>query len=47
MRRTRSRPWPDDHRPRVDSFLERLPDVPNRHATPMNWASGLVVAARI
>ncbi|MEU5980280.1 class I SAM-dependent methyltransferase [Streptomyces sp. NPDC047315] len=39
--------WPDDHQPRVDSFLERLPDVPNRHATPMNWASGLVVAARI
>ncbi|MEW2341194.1 hypothetical protein [Streptomyces griseoaurantiacus] len=47
MRRTRSRPWPDDHRPRVGSFLERLPDVPNWHATPTNWASGLVVAARI
>ncbi|UYQ62467.1 hypothetical protein [Streptomyces peucetius] len=39
--------WPEDHRPRVDAFLERLPDVPNWHATPMNWASGLVVAARI
>ncbi|GHA94768.1 O-methyltransferase [Streptomyces chryseus] len=39
--------WPEDHQPRVDGFLERLPDVPNWRATPMNWASGLVVAARI
>ncbi|MFH9728412.1 hypothetical protein ACH4M4_36495 [Streptomyces sp. NPDC017254] len=39
--------WPDDHRPRVDGFLERLPEVPNWRATPMCWASGLVVAARI
>ncbi|MGW3398751.1 O-methyltransferase [Streptomyces hydrogenans] len=38
--------WPDDHQPRVDGFLERLPDVPNWRATPMNWASGLVVAVR-
>ncbi|MGW6414374.1 O-methyltransferase [Streptomyces sp. NPDC055055] len=39
--------WPDDHQPRVDGFLERLPDVPNFRATPMRWASGLVVAARV
>lgn len=39
--------WPDDHQPRVDGFLERLPDVPNVRATPMRWASGLVVAARV
>ncbi|MFF5638726.1 O-methyltransferase [Streptomyces sp. NPDC012825] len=39
--------WPDDHQPRVDDFLERLPEVPNWRATHMSWASGLVVAARI
>lgn len=39
--------WPDDHQPRVDGFLERLPDVPNLRATPMAWASGLVIAARV
>lgn len=39
--------WPTDHQPRVDGFLEQLPEVPNWRATPMRWASGLVVAARI
>ncbi|TRV77229.1 hypothetical protein FKN01_15860 [Streptomyces sp. 130] len=39
--------WPDDHQSRVDDFLERMPEVSNWLATPMNWASGLVVAARI
>ncbi|MEU3652158.1 class I SAM-dependent methyltransferase [Streptomyces sp. NPDC032161] len=39
--------WPEDHQPRADGFLERLPDVHNLRATPMSWASGLVVAARI
>ncbi|MER6499841.1 class I SAM-dependent methyltransferase [Streptomyces sp. NPDC001455] len=39
--------WPEGHQSRVDEFLERLPDVLNWRATPMNWASGLVVAARI
>ncbi|MGA5497682.1 O-methyltransferase [Streptomyces cinereoruber] len=39
--------WPEDHQPRVDGFLERLPEVPNWRATPMSWSSGLVVAARI
>ncbi|MCM1964860.1 class I SAM-dependent methyltransferase [Streptomyces sp. G1] len=38
--------WPDDHQPRVDGFLRDLPDVPNLRATPMHWASGLVIAAR-
>ncbi|MZE80818.1 hypothetical protein GTY57_28860 [Streptomyces sp. SID5475] len=39
--------WPKDHQLRVDGFLEQLPEVPNWRATPMRWASGLVVAARI
>ncbi|MGW1430296.1 hypothetical protein ACWD6K_17005 [Streptomyces sp. NPDC002431] len=39
--------WPDGHQARVDGFLERLPEVPNFRATPLRWASGLVVAARI
>ncbi|MFF9073780.1 O-methyltransferase [Streptomyces sp. NPDC014872] len=39
--------WPEGHQPRVNGFLEQLPEVPNWRATPMNWASGLVVAARI
>lgn len=39
--------WPEDHQPRVDGFLEQLPDVPDWRATPMNWASGLVLAVRI
>ncbi|ATW48363.1 O-methyltransferase [Streptomyces peucetius] len=39
--------WPEDHQPRVDAFLEQLPAVPNWRATPMRWASGLVVAARV
>ncbi|MGW2471584.1 O-methyltransferase [Streptomyces sp. NPDC001665] len=39
--------WPDGHQCRVDGFLERLPGVPNWRATPIVWASGLVVAARI
>jgi predicted O-methyltransferase YrrM len=39
--------WPDDHRPRVAQFLSRLPEVPRLRATPMAWASGLVVGARV
>ncbi|MYT82361.1 Predicted O-methyltransferase YrrM [Streptomyces sp. MnatMP-M77] len=39
--------WPDDHQSRVDGFLERLPDIPNFRATPMRWASGLVVGVRV
>ncbi|MFI5494741.1 O-methyltransferase [Actinoplanes sp. NPDC051859] len=38
--------WPHDHQGRVDAFLDRL--VHERGIRPliMNWASGLVVAAR-
>ncbi|WP_335934343.1 hypothetical protein [Streptomyces sp. PTD5-9] len=39
--------WPEGHQSRVDGFLERLHDVTNWRATPMSWASGLVVAVRI
>ncbi|WP_051842143.1 hypothetical protein [Streptomyces sp. NRRL F-5193] len=39
--------WPEAHQPRVDGFLERLPDAPNWLATRMRWASRPVVAARI
>ncbi|MER6319351.1 class I SAM-dependent methyltransferase [Streptomyces sp. NPDC001581] len=39
--------WPEDHQPRVDGFLEQLPEVPNFRATHIRWASGLVVAARL
>ncbi|HEY9409605.1 MAG TPA: class I SAM-dependent methyltransferase [Jiangellaceae bacterium] len=39
--------WPGDHQPRVDAFLARLPDVHELLSTPIAWASGLVVAARI
>ncbi|MFI8105479.1 O-methyltransferase [Streptomyces sp. NPDC086023] len=39
--------WPDDHQPRVDGFLARLPEQRNLRATPLRWASGLVVGARV
>lgn len=39
--------WPDDHQPRVDGFLGRLPKIAGLRATTMAWASGLVVAARV
>jgi predicted O-methyltransferase YrrM len=39
--------WPADHQQRVDQFLARVPDVTAWRATPMAWASGLVVAARV
>ncbi|MFJ6785880.1 class I SAM-dependent methyltransferase [Streptomyces yangpuensis] len=39
--------WPGNHQPRVDGFFERLPEVANFRATPMRWASGLVVAAKV
>jgi predicted O-methyltransferase YrrM len=39
--------WPDDHQPRVDVFLSRLPEVAQLRATPMAWASGLVVGTRV
>lgn len=39
--------WPDDHQPRVDTFLRGLPGIDRLRATPMAWASGLVVGAWI
>ncbi|MFD8913986.1 O-methyltransferase [Streptomyces sp. NPDC059575] len=39
--------WPCDHEPRVDSFLKLFPEQPNLLATPLAWASGLVIAARL
>ncbi|MGE7439520.1 O-methyltransferase [Kitasatospora sp. NPDC001175] len=39
--------WPGDHQPRVNSFLTRMPEQPKIRATPMRWASGLLVGARI
>lgn len=39
--------WPDDHQPRVDGFLERLPRVSGLRAVTLAWSSGLVVAARV
>ncbi|MGR7028210.1 O-methyltransferase [Geodermatophilus sp. URMC 62] len=38
--------WPEDHQQRVDGFLERLPGIGELIATPMAWASGLVVATK-
>lgn len=39
--------WPDDHRPRVDVFLGRLPEVAGLRVTPMAWASGVVLGVRV
>ncbi|MFC4334057.1 O-methyltransferase [Salininema proteolyticum] len=38
--------WPEDHQPRVDEFLARWP-VDGLVATPMRWASGILVATRV
>ncbi len=39
--------WPDDHQPRVDTFVAEIATQPGLRVTLMNWSSGLVVAARI
>lgn len=39
--------WPPDHQGRVNAFLAALPSQTELLATPMRWASGLVVASRI
>lgn len=39
--------WPEGRQPRVDVFLGRLPEVEQLRATPMAWASGLVVGTRV
>lgn len=39
--------WPDDHQQRVDDYLASTPHIPKILATPMTWASGLLIGARI
>jgi len=39
--------WPPSHEHRVDTLLAHLPEVPNLRATPMRWASGLLLGARM
>lgn len=38
--------WPEDHQPRVDSFLTEIYDHPNLQVTLLTWSSGLMLAAR-
>ena len=38
--------WPDDHQPRVNAFLDHLPNQRGLRPVVLSWASGLVVAAR-
>ncbi|WP_346768561.1 class I SAM-dependent methyltransferase [Streptomyces sp. R301] len=39
--------WLDDHQDRVDRFVRELPRHERMRWTLMDWASGLVVAARL
>jgi predicted O-methyltransferase YrrM len=39
--------WPADHPSRVNVFLGRLPEVPGMRAMTMEWASGVVLGARV
>ncbi|MFJ5936548.1 hypothetical protein [Streptomyces sp. NPDC093071] len=39
--------WPDDHQSRVDRFVRELHRHDRMRWTLMDWASGLVVAARL
>jgi len=39
--------WPPGHQHRVDTLLAHLPETTNLRATPLRWASGLVLGARI
>ncbi|MFF3327748.1 O-methyltransferase [Streptomyces sp. NPDC002889] len=39
--------WPEDHQPRVDTFLARLSEHPNLLVTPLRWASGLLIGTRV
>ncbi|MGH3977970.1 MAG: O-methyltransferase [Pseudonocardiaceae bacterium] len=38
--------WPEDHQPRVESFLTEIHDHTNLQVTLLAWSSGLVLAAR-
>lgn len=39
--------WPEDHQPRVDTFVADITTKPGLRATLMSWSSGLVVGARM
>lgn len=38
--------WPEDHQPRVDTFVADIVTQPGLQATLMSWSSGLVIGAR-
>jgi hypothetical protein len=38
--------WPEDHEPRVDTFVADIATQPRLQATLMSWSSGLVIGAR-
>jgi predicted O-methyltransferase YrrM len=38
--------WPEDHQPRVDILTARLKSHPDLATVALDWASGLVIAAR-
>jgi predicted O-methyltransferase YrrM len=38
--------WPQDHQPRVDALAARLKSHPDLMTVVLDWASGLVIAAR-
>ncbi|MFN2495807.1 MAG: O-methyltransferase [Pseudonocardiaceae bacterium] len=38
--------WPDDHQPRVDTFLAEIVTQPGLQVTVLNWSSGLVLGTR-
>jgi predicted O-methyltransferase YrrM len=38
--------WPEDHQPRVDTFVSEIATQPGLRATLVSWSSGLVIGAR-
>jgi hypothetical protein len=38
--------WPEDHQPRVDALATRLKSHSDLATVALDWASGLVIAAR-
>lgn len=38
--------WPEGHQPRVDALVARLKSHPDLVSVALDWASGLVIAAR-
>ncbi|HWW26556.1 MAG TPA: class I SAM-dependent methyltransferase [Caulobacter sp.] len=43
---TRQPNWPEGHQPRVDDLTARLKSHPDLATVALDWASGLVIAAR-